>query len=129
MNCELDNAELSTGQGAEIIDQGEDKLNVEGYFIIPEHTLTKEEKYTLINNYVTANTVNPVNSNGDPTNEKGFKGGVVSASGAVTYTPYYNAFIGGTNVTTIAGLASTDVRSLTPYQLSVTPTAKTLLNG
>jgi hypothetical protein len=129
MNCELDNAELSTGQGAEIIDQGEDKLNVEGYFIIPEHTLTKEEKYVLINNYVTANTVNPVNSNGDLTNEKGFKGGVVSASGTVTYTPYYNAFIGGTNVTTIEGLASADVRSLTPHQLSVTPTAKTLLNG
>lgn len=129
MNCELDNAELSTGQGAEIIDQSEDKLNVEGYFIIPQHTLTKEEKYTLINNYVTANTVNPVNSNGDFTNEKGFKGGVVSSSGTVTYTPYYNAFIGGTNVTTIVGLASADVRSLTPYQLSVTPTTKTLLDG
>jgi hypothetical protein len=92
--------------------------------------LTKVQEYKITANTVSANTVVPNDSNGNPiTGEKGFTGGSVKTYGTITFTPYYNAFIGGIDVESISELTSASIRSVTAHQLSVTPTAKTLLNG
>jgi hypothetical protein len=131
MNCSLNSAKLSTGASAEMIDTGEsNKPNTGCYWQISKHALTSLETYTIISNYVTPNTNVPKNSNNDELpEEKGFKGGSVSASGTVTFTPYYNAFIGGIDVEGISELTSSNIRGVTSYQLNVTPTTKTLLSG
>lgn len=104
--------------------------SIDGYAEIPEQILTKVQEYKITANTVSANTVVPNDSNGNPIpGEKGFTGGSVKTYGTTTFTPYYNAFIGGVDVESIAELTSDNIRSVTAHQLSVTPTAKTLLNG
>lgn len=133
MNCSLNSAELSTGEFAEMVDTGEsNKPNTECYWQISKHALTSPETYTIISNYVTPNTNVPKNSNNDELpEEKGFKGGSVSASGTVTFTPYYNAFIGGIDVKSIDELTSDKIRSIKndDYHLDVNPSSKTFLSG
>lgn len=104
--------------------------SIDGYVEIPEQILTEVREYKITSNTVSANTVVPNDSNGNPlSEEKGFAGGSVGTSGTTTFTPYYNAFIGGIDVESISELTSANIRSVTAHQLPVTPTAKTLLNG
>lgn len=104
--------------------------SIDGYVEIPEQILTEVREYKITSNIVSANTVVPNDSNGNPlSEEKGFAGGSVGTSGTTTFTPYYNAFIGGIDVESISELTSANIRSVTAHQLPVTLTAKTLLNG
>lgn len=104
--------------------------SIDGYVEIPEQILTEVREYKITSNTVSANTVVPNDSNGNPlSEEKGFAGGSVGTSGTTTFTPYYNAFIGGIDVESISELTSANIRSVTAHQLPVTLTAKTLLNG
>lgn len=104
--------------------------SINGYVEIPEQILTEVREYKIISNTVSANTVVPNDSNGNPlSEEKGFAGGSVGTSGTTTFIPYYNAFIGGIDVESISELTSANIRSVTAHQLPVTLTAKTLLNG
>jgi hypothetical protein len=92
--------------------------------------LTKVQEYKITANIVSANTVIPNDSNGNPIpGEKGFTGGSVKTSGTTTFTPYYNSFMGGIDVESISELTSDNIRNVTAHQISVTPTTKTLLNG
>lgn len=123
MNCAITSVSVS-GQPATVTDQ------TSASFTIPTHILTSGKTYSITDNKVSANSVVPVNSNNqDITDEKGFTGGKVKSSGTITFTPYYNAFMGGIDVESISELTSDNIRSAAAHQLSVTPTAKTLLNG
>jgi hypothetical protein len=123
MNCAITSVSVS-GQTATVTNQ------TSASFTIPGQTLTSVKTYSITDNNVSDNSVVPVNSNNQSIyEEKGFTGGKVKSSGTITFTPYYNAFIGGIDVESISELTSASIRSVTAHQLSVTPTAKTLLNG
>ncbi len=124
MDCGMTNVSVS-GEAIFILDGG-----IDGYVEISEQILTKVKEYQITSNKVSANTVVPNDSNNNPLpEEKGFTGGSVNTSGTITFTPYYNAFIGGIDVESISELTSANIRGVTAHQLPVTPTAKTLLNG
>lgn len=124
MDCGMTNVSVSGG-AIFIMDGG-----IDGYVEISEQILTKVKEYQITSNKVSANTVVPNDSNNNPLpEEKGFPGGSVNTSGTITFTPYYNAFIGGIDVESISELTSANIRSVAAHQLPVTPTAKTLLNG
>jgi hypothetical protein len=123
MNCSITSVSVS-GQPATVSGQ------TSASFTIPAQTLTSVKTYSITDNNVSANSVVPVNSNNQSiSEEKGFTGGKAKSSGTVTFTPYYNAFIGGIDVESIEELTSSNIRGVTSYQLNVTPTTKTLLNG
>lgn len=82
-----------------------------------------------VNYEISANTEFPKNNIGETLNIQGYTGGSVEISGQITYSPYYNAFIGGIDVEGISELTSSNIRGVTSYQLNVTPTTKTLLSG
>lgn len=122
MDCAM--TSVSVPGGSTFVD------SIDGYVEIPEQILTEVKEYKITSNTVSANTVVPNDSNGNPLpEEKGFTGGSVKTSGTTTFTPYYNAFIGGIDVESISELTSVNIRGVTAHQLPVTPTAKTLLNG
>lgn len=124
MDCAMASVQVG-GISCFIADDG-----VVGYVEIPEQILTEVKEYKITSNTVSANEVVPNDSNGNPLPaEKGFTGGSVKTSGTTTFTPYYNAFIGGIDVESISELTSANIRSVAAHQLPVTPTAKTLLNG
>ena len=123
MNCAITSASVS-GQPATVSGQ------TSASFTIPGQILTSVKTYSITDNNVSANSVVPVNSsNQSISDEKGFTGGKVKSSGTITFTPYYNAFMGGIDVESISELTSDNIRSVAAHQLSVTPTATTLLNG
>lgn len=123
MDCAITSVSVS-GQSAKITDK------TSASFTIPGQTLTSVKTYSITDNNVSANSVVPVNSNNQSiSEEKGFTGGKVKSSGTITFTPYYNAFMGGIDVESISELTSANIRSVAAHQLSVTPTATTLLNG
>lgn len=124
MNCKL---EFASVNNAEAFVLGDDSS---GYCPVSEVVLTSPITFSVANNRVSANTDFPENNLGETlTDVQGFAGGQVKSSGTVTYTPYYNAFIGGIDVESISELTSANIRSVAAHQLPVTPTAKTLLNG
>lgn len=123
MNCAITSVSVA-GQTATVSGQ------TSASFTIPAQTLTSVKTYSITDNNVSANSVVPVNSsNQSISEEKGFTGGKAESSGTITFTPYYNAFMGGIDVESISELTSDNIRSVAAHQLSVTPTAKTLLNG
>lgn len=123
MDCAITSVSVSE-QSAKITDK------TSASFTIPGQTLTSVKTYSITDNNVSANSVVPVNSsNQSISDEKGFTGGKVKSSGTITFTPYYNAFMGGIDVESISELTSANIRSVAAHQLSVTPTATTLLNG
>jgi hypothetical protein len=78
--------------------------------------LTEVKEYKITSNTVSANEVIPNDSNGNPLPaEKGFTGGSVKTSGTTTFTPYYNAFIGGIDVESSSELTSANIRSVAAH--------------
>lgn len=126
MDCRINWLDIDQQQTNIVNAEGtEAQVNIPSFQLINSRVIDGDD----VNYEISANTEFPKNNIGETLNIQGYTGGSVEISGQITYSPYYNAFIGGIDAESIANLTSSNIRGVTTYQLNVTPTTKTLLNG